>query len=94
MKPIEIAYNNYLNEQKLAYNKEVLSRPEFTNKLVFDDDFNEKWGKGATYEIDLYNRIDIYGRRGWPMRELNYEYREDLLKTLESRGIPKRTIKE
>lgn len=71
---------------KLTYN-------QFVSRLLSDDEFNRVWGKYITEDIHIFTRIDLYGRRGYSLKNLNYDDQEELTKALDEAEIPKRKLK-
>ena len=103
MDTIDRLYKNYLIEDakilpnmskeemiKFGYN---LSKVEFIDKLLFDDDFYQKWGKNCCEELTYIERYNIWIGKNY---ETGIEYNPQIVPDFENdyyESTPKRKLK-
>jgi len=60
MNTIDRLYKGYLDKKHLSMSFNFLTQEEFTNKLLFDDDFYQKWGENCCEELTYEERYKIW----------------------------------
>jgi hypothetical protein len=87
---------NYLKQNWIDY--EEFNFEEFKNKILTDDNFNERWGKECTKDLDLKERFEIWESskykdvlEDFPIGPITDEQYHNIMDELE---IPRRIIIE